>query len=60
MLKEEVKKTYVFKLFGGKMRVTAVTLDNSKPRYLEQILISLGCWRYRGSTVPSNTDIINI
>ena len=31
----EVTKT-VFELFGGKMRLTAMTLDNSKPRYLEQ------------------------
>ena len=33
------------------MRPTAMALDNSKPRYLEQFLIPLGCLRYRGSTV---------
>ena len=51
--KHKVKKSknYVLDLFGGKMRLTAMTLDNSKPRYLEQIFIPLGYSRYRGSTV---------
>ena len=40
---KKFKENYVSELFGGKMRLTVMTLDNSKPHYLEQIFISLGC-----------------
>ena len=45
-------KNYVSGLVGDKMRLAGMTLDNSKPRNLEQIFISLGCLRYRSSTAP--------
>ena len=32
------------------MLLTTMNLANPRPRYLEQIFISLGCSRYRGST----------
>ena len=38
------------------MRLTAMTLDNSKPRYLEQIFISPWGSRYRGLTVLLTAD----
>ena len=44
-------KSFVFELFGGKMRPAVVTLDNSKHCHLEQIFISLELLRYQGSTV---------
>ena len=37
------------------MHLTAMTLDNSKPRYLQQVFISFRCSRYRGSTVLIQT-----
>ena len=37
------------------MHLIAMTLDNSNPRYLEQIFISLKCSRYRGSSVYRGT-----
>ena len=33
------------------MRLTVMTLGNSKHRHLEQIFISLELWRYQGSAV---------
>ena len=41
------EKNYAFELFVGKIHPT-LTLNNSKPRYLEQFFIPLGCSRYRG------------
>ena len=40
-------KNYVFELFGGKIHLTAITFDNSEPRYLEQIFISYGRSKHR-------------
>ena len=51
MLQVKVKKNFVFELFGGKTRLTAMALDYSKHRHLEQIFISLQLPRYQGSTV---------
>ena len=39
-------KSFVFELFGGKMSLTVMSLDNSKHCHLEQILICLELWRY--------------
>ena len=46
-------KSFVFELFGGKMCLTVMSLDNSKHCHLEQILISLELSRYmyQGFTV---------
>ena len=43
-------KSFVFELFGGKMRLTVMNLDTSNHRHLEQIFISLELSRYQGST----------
>ena len=37
------------------MRLTGMTLGNSKPRYLEEIFISIGCLRYLGSLYSNNS-----
>ena len=52
MLQVKVK-SFVFELFGGKMCLTVMSLDNSKHCHLEQILISLELSRYmyQGFTV---------
>ena len=39
-------KSFVSELFGGKMCLTVMSLDNSKHCHLEQILISLELSRY--------------
>ena len=44
-------KSFVFELFGAKMCLTVMTLDNSKHCHLEQILISFELSRYQGLTV---------
>ena len=44
-------KSLVFELFGGKICLTVMTLDNSKHCHLKQIIISLELLRYQGSTV---------
>ena len=44
-------KSFVFELFGGKMCLTVMSLDNSKHCHLEQILISFELLRYQGFTV---------
>ena len=44
-------KSFIFELFGGKIRLTVMTLDNSEHRHLEQILISLELSRYHCSSV---------
>ena len=53
-------QSFVFELFGGKMCLTVMSLDNSKHCHLEQILISLELSRYmyQGFTVltPSILD----
>ena len=50
MLQVKVK-SFVFGLFGGKVRDTVLTLDNSKHRHLEQLFISLELPRYQDSIV---------
>ena len=50
----EVKvKSFVFELFGGKLCLTVMSLDNSKHCHLKQILISFELSRYmcQGFTV---------
>ena len=42
------KKNYVLGLSEGKMRLTVMALDSSKPCYLQKIPISLECSRYKG------------
>ena len=44
-------KSFVFELFGGRLCLTVMTLDNSKHCHLEQIVISLELSRYQGLTV---------
>ena len=44
-------KSFVFELFGGKMCLTVMSLDNSKHCHLEQIIIYLELLRYQGFTV---------
>ena len=44
-------KSFVFELFGGKMCLTVMTLNNSKHCHLEQSLIFLELSRYQGLTV---------
>ena len=46
-------KSFIFELFGDKIRLTVMTLDNSKHcrRHLKQIFISLELSRYHCSSV---------